>query len=171
MWVTEWNDGNQLVHAGSGFLRAAEAAAMSNFVTVLGKLSILWSAILFINISIRRLINQFSRSNAPAALTSAGVAYMNLPSKVAYTQVWPSGSGRGIAQFHFETNALDSSGYGNNGFAVGDPNYVNGQVGQAVALDGTNSYIQLPPNMAQQCRLQFCRVGLLERWRQRPAHL
>lgn len=94
-------------------------------------------------------------TNTPAALTPAGVAYMNMPSKVTYTQVWPTGGSQGIAQFHFETNTLDSSGYGNNGFAVGDPNYVAGQVNQAVTLDGTNSYIQLPPNVAQSNAFTF----------------
>ena len=40
---------------------------------------------------------------------------------MAYTQTLPPGGSRSIAQFQFETNTLDSSGFGNNGFAVGIP--------------------------------------------------
>jgi autotransporter-associated beta strand protein len=88
-------------------------------------------------------------------LTPLGVVYLNYQSKLAYAQVSPPGGSRGIAQFHFETNTLDSSGYANNGLAVADPNYVNGQVGQAVALDGTNSFIQLTSNVAQSNAFTF----------------
>jgi autotransporter-associated beta strand protein len=155
MWVTEWNDGaSWCTPLPSDY--NAEAAALTNFVTALENSPIVerysiysyWSGTAGTNL-------QLATGSGSGTLTPAGVAYMNLPSKVAYTQIWPPGSGRGIAQFHFETNTLDSSGYGNNGFAVGDPNYVNGQVGQAVALDGTNSYIQLSPNVAQSNAFTF----------------
>src|ERR1019366_8068211 len=149
MWVTEWNDGASWCTPLPADYNA-EAAALTNFVTALENSPIVeryaiysyWSGTAGTNL-------QLATGSGSGTLTPAGVAYMNLPSKVAYTQVWPPGSGRGIAQFHFETNMLDSSGYGNNGFAVADPNYVAGQVGHAVALDGTNSYVQLPVNMAK----------------------
>jgi autotransporter-associated beta strand protein len=155
MWVTEWNDGASWCTPLPADYNA-EAAALTNFVTALENSPIVeryaiysyWSGTAGTNL-------QLATGSGSGTLTPAGVAYMNLPSKVAYTQVWPPGSGRGIAQFHFETNTLDSSGYGNNGFAVADPNYVAGQVGQAVALDGTNSYIQLPPNVAQSNAFTF----------------
>ena len=155
MWVTEWNDGASWCMPLPADYNA-EAAALTNFVTALENSPIVerysiysyWSGTAGTNL-------QLATGSGNGVLTAAGVAYMNLPSKVAYTQVLSPGSGRGIAQFHFETNTLDSSGYGNNGFAVGDPNYVNGQIGQAVALDGTNSYIQLPPNVAQSNSFTF----------------
>ena len=155
MWVTEWNDGASWCTPLPADYNA-EAAALTNFVTALENSPIVerysiysyWSGTAGTNL-------QLATGSGNGVLTAAGVAYMNLPSKVAYTQVWPPGSGRGIAQFHFETNMLDSSGYGNNGFAVADPNYVAGQVGHAVALDGTNSYIQLSPNVAQSNAFTF----------------
>jgi autotransporter-associated beta strand protein len=155
MWVTEWNDGASWCTPLPADYNA-EAAALTNFVTALENSPIVerysiysyWSGTAGTNL-------QLATGSGSGTLTPAGVAYMNLPSKVAYTQVWPPGLGRGIAQFHFETNTLDSSGYGNNGFAVADPNYVAGQVGQAVALDGTNSYIQLSPNVAQSNAFTF----------------
>ena len=155
MWVTEWNDGASWCTPVPADYNA-EATALTNFVTALENSPIVeryaiysyWSGTAGTNL-------QLATGSGSGTLTPAGVAYMNLPSKVAYTQVWPPGSGRGIAQFHFETNTLDSSGYGNNGFAVGDPNYLAGQVGQAVALDGTNSYIQLSSNVAQSNSFTF----------------
>ena len=62
---------------------------------------------------------------------------------------------RSIVQLQFETNTLDSSGFGNNGFAVGIPGYTAGHTGQAVTLDGTNSFIQLPPNVANSAAFTF----------------
>lgn len=149
MWVTEWNDGASWCSPIPSSYDA-EATAMSNFVAVLESCPFVerYSIYQYFSGSYLQLVTN-------NVLTAAGVAYMNMPSKVAYTQVWPPGVGRGIAQFHFEANTLDSSGYGNNGFAVGDPNYVAGQAGQAVALDGTNSYIQLPPNIAQSNAFTF----------------
>ena len=155
MWVTEWNNGASWCTPLPADYNA-EATALTNFVTALENSPIVerysiysyWSGTAGTNL-------QLATGSGSGTLTPAGVAYMNLPSKVAYTQVWPPGSGRGIAQFHFETNTLDSSGYGNNGFAVGDPNYVAGLIGQAVALDGTNSYIQLSSNVAQSNAFTF----------------
>lgn len=153
MWVTEWNDGASWCSPLPGS-QAADATAISNFVAVLENCPFVERYSIYEYFDPSTYLNLVT-TNTPAALTPAGVIYMNMPSKVAYTQVWPPGVGRGIAQFHFETNMLDSSGYGNNGSAVGDPNYVAGQVGHAVALDGTNSYIQLPPNVAQSNAFTF----------------
>lgn len=155
MWVTEWNDGASWCTPLPADYNA-EATALTNFVTALENSPIVerysiysyWSGTAGTNL-------QLATGSGNGVLTPAGAAYMSLPSKVAYTQVWPPGSGRGNAQFHFESNTLDSSGYGNNGFAVADPNYVAGQVGQAVMLDGTNSYIQLSPNVAQSNSFTF----------------
>lgn len=50
-----------------------------------------------------------------------------------------------VAYYPFEGNALDASGFGNNGTPVGAIGYGPGRVGvQAVNTDGTNSYVQIP---------------------------
>jgi autotransporter-associated beta strand protein len=153
MWVTEWNDGASWCTPLPS-TPAADATAISNFVNMLESAPFVERYSIYQHFDPSSNLNLVT-TNSPAALTPAGVVYLNMPSKVAYAQVWPKGGSRGIAQFHFDNDTLDSSGYANNGFAVGDPNYVNGQVGQAVALDGTNSYIQLPPNVAQSNAFTF----------------
>src|ERR1019366_6396167 len=84
-------------------------------------------------------------------LTGAGVVYSNLVSNLSYSQAMPDNGTRGIAEFLFATNTWDTSGYYNNGMAVGAPNYTAGHnsQAQAIALDGANSYVQLPANMAK----------------------
>jgi len=64
---------------------------------------------------------------------------------------------RGIAQYLFRTNTFDTSGYYNNGMAVGAPAYVAGHNGlaQAIVLDGANSYVQLPANIARGSAFTF----------------
>jgi len=153
MWVTEWNDGASWCSPLPGS-QTADATTISNFVTVLESCPFVERYSIYEYFDPSTYLNLVT-TNATAALTPAGLVYLNMPSKVGYTQVWPKGGSRGIAQFHFETDTLDSSGYGNNAFAVGDPNYVAGQVGQALALDGTNSYLQLPPNLAQSNAFTF----------------
>ncbi|HXR07382.1 MAG TPA: LamG-like jellyroll fold domain-containing protein [Candidatus Acidoferrum sp.] len=83
-------------------------------------------------------------------VTPAGTTYSNLVSNISYAQALPDNGTRGMAEFLFATNTWDSSGYYNNGMAVGAPSYTaghNSQV-QAMALDGANSYVQLPANIA-----------------------
>ncbi len=84
-------------------------------------------------------------------LTGAGVVYSNQVSNLAYSQAMPDNGTHGIAQYLFATNTLDTSGYGNNGMGVGAPAYAAGHNNQvpAVVLDGVNSYLQLPANIAK----------------------
>jgi autotransporter-associated beta strand protein len=84
-------------------------------------------------------------------VTPAGTTYSNLLSNLSYSQTLPDNGTPGIAEFLFATNAWDSSGNCNNGMPVGAPAYSTGHNSQspAIVLDGTNSYVQLPANMAK----------------------
>lgn len=84
-------------------------------------------------------------------VTPAGATYSNLVSNLSYSQAMPDNGTRSIAEFLFATNTWDSSGYCNNGMAVGAPAYASGHNGQAqaIVLDGANSYVQLPANIAK----------------------
>lgn len=82
-------------------------------------------------------------------LTPMGAAYRDRQSPVGYLQALPDNGTRSMAQFLFEANALDSSGYGNNGLVAGNPAYTTGRRGQALVFDGTNTVVTLPPNVAR----------------------
>jgi uncharacterized repeat protein (TIGR03806 family) len=50
-----------------------------------------------------------------------------------------------VAWYRLDGDALDSSGYGNNGTTNGGVNFVTGKVGtKAISLNGTNGYVQIP---------------------------
>src|SRR4029079_9575220 len=67
----------------------------------------------------------------------------------------PDSGARSAAQFQFETNALDTSGYGNNGMMIGAPGFTNGNRGKAIVLDGTNSYVQVPATLGKGTEFSF----------------
>jgi autotransporter-associated beta strand protein len=85
------------------------------------------------------------------------VTYSNLVSNLSYSQAMPDNGTRGIAEFLFATNLWDTSGYYNNGMAMGAPSYSTGHnsQAQAIVLDGANSYVQLPANIAKGSAFTF----------------
>jgi len=81
-------------------------------------------------------------------LTPMGVMYRDHVAPLAYLQGLPDNGTRSFSQLRFETNPLDTSGYGNNGITSGSPAYTNGHSGQAMVFDGANTKVTLPPNVA-----------------------
>jgi autotransporter-associated beta strand protein len=154
LWITEWNNGANWCSSGLPGSQTAEATAISGDIAMLESAPFVERYAIYQWFDPSTYLNLIN-TNSPYALTPAGVVYANQQSGVAYTQTVPPGGSRGIAEFQFQNNTLDSSGYANNGLAIGDPNYVAGQVGQAIALDGTNSFIRLPPTLAQSSAFTF----------------
>jgi len=149
VWLTEFNYGADWCSDNSTLTQAQEATQIGQYIDTLESAP-------FVE---RYAIYQWFPTNRAmvvnGALTPAGVVYRDKQSNLAYTQTLPAGGSRSIAQFLFETNTLDSSGYGNNAFAVGAPGYAAGHSGQAVTLDGANTYLQLPPNVANSASFTF----------------
>lgn len=148
IWLTEFNYGASWCTPDT-LTQAQEATAIQQFVDTLDSAP-------FVE---RYAIYQWFPTNramvVSGALTPAGVVYHDKQSSMGYVQTVPPGGSRSIAQFQFETNTLDSGGFGNNGFAVGIPGYTTGHSGQAVTLDGTNNFIQLPPTVANSAAFTF----------------
>ncbi len=88
-------------------------------------------------------------------LTPMGVMYRDHVAPLAYLQALPGNGTRSFAQLRFDGDARDSSGYGNNGITTGSPAYTNGYRGQALVFDGANSYVTLPPNIANNNAFTF----------------
>lgn len=59
----------------------------------------------------------------------------------------PANPGSLVAQYQFENDVTDSTG-NNNATAYGSPTYTSGQVGQAIDLDGSDDYLELPSDVA-----------------------
>jgi autotransporter-associated beta strand protein len=152
VWVTEFNDTD--FSSGCNQSQSSESSAINGYISMMEACPFVERYSVYEYFDPSTSLNLITTNNPPA-LTPVGQIYHNLQSTLAYRQTLPPGGNRGIAQFEFETNTLDSSGYGNNGFAVGIPSYTTGHSGQAVVLDGTNSFIQLPPNIANSNNFTF----------------
>jgi hypothetical protein len=48
-----------------------------------------------------------------------------------------------VAEWHFEGDAKDSSGYGNDGTIYG-ATFVGGKFGKALSFDGVDDYVEVP---------------------------
>ena len=49
-----------------------------------------------------------------------------------------------IAYYPFDTDTTDKSANSNNATAYGNPTYIVGESGNAISLNGTNQYVQMP---------------------------
>jgi autotransporter-associated beta strand protein len=142
LWITEWNNGANWTGCGDP-TAAQQQAAIAAIITMLDNTPFVERYAIYNWVEDVRRVKWDDGS-----LTAAGVSYRDKASALAYQQTLPDHETRSVAQFLCETNTLDSSGFGNNALAVGAPAYTNGHSGQAVAFDGANTYLQLPPNAA-----------------------
>ncbi len=144
IWVTEWNNGaNWTDGSWPAPTYAQQQACISAMVDMLESTPFVERYALYNWVEDTRALTTNS------VLTAAGVTYRDKPSALSYKQAIPDGGARSVAQFLFETNALDTSGYGNNGMMIGAPGFTNGNRGKAIVLDGTNSYVQVPPSLGK----------------------
>jgi autotransporter-associated beta strand protein len=147
IWVTEWNNGaNWTDSQNPPPTYAQQQACVQAMVNMLETTPFVERYALYNWVEDTRSLVTSSNT-----VTPAGSFYSNVVSSLAYSQAMPDNGVHGIAQFLFSTNTWDSSGYCNNGMAVGAPGYTVGHnaQSQAIVLDGQSSYVQLPANIAQ----------------------
>ena len=151
IWVTEWNNGANWTDNNPAYgnypppTYAQQQACISAMLAMLESTPFVERYALYNDVEATRAVM------TNGVLTPAGVTYSNLVSNLSYSQAMPDNGTRGIAEFLFANNTWDNSGYYNNGMAIGAPAYTAGHNSQAsaIALDGTNSYVQLPANIAR----------------------
>lgn len=148
LWVTEWNNGATWTGCATPTY-AQQQACVSAMVNMLESTPFVERYALYNWVGDTRSLTTNGVS------TAAGLTYSNLVSNLSYMQAMPDNGARSFAQFLFETNALDTSGYGNNGMMVGAPGFTNGYRGKAIVLDGTNSYVQVPQNLGDAGAFSF----------------
>ena len=147
IWITEWNNGANWTdnNPWPAPTYAQQQACVSAMVDMLESTPFVERYALYNWVEDSRALT------TNGVLTSAGATYRDKLSTLSYSQAMPDNGTRGIAQYLFATNTLDSSGYGNNALAAGAPAYTSGHnsLSTAIALDGANSYLQLPANIAR----------------------
>lgn len=144
IWITEWNNGANWTDNNPYPLPtyAQQQACIAAMVQMLENTPFVERYALYNWVEdVRSVVTN-------GVATPAGVAYSNQVSGLAYLQTMPDNGTRSLAQYLFETNTLDTSGYCNNALVAGAPAYTNGHSGKAVVLDGANTYLQLPANIA-----------------------
>ena len=148
IWVTEWNNGANWTDNSPwpAPTYAQQQACIQAMVNMLESTPFVERYALYNWVEDTRSLVTSSNT-----VTAAGTVYSNTVSAISYSQAMPDNGTRGIAQYLFATNVWDTSGYYNNGMTVGAPTYTTGHTGAigAIALDGTNSYAQLPANIAK----------------------
>ncbi|MGA2853212.1 MAG: LamG-like jellyroll fold domain-containing protein, partial [Verrucomicrobiota bacterium] len=148
IWITEWNNGASWTDNNPYAVPtyAQQQACISAMLNMLESTPFVERYALYNWVEDNRSLVTSSNT-----VTPAGTTYSNLVSTLSYSQAMPDNGTRGIAEFLFATNTWDNSGYCNNGMAVGAPNYTTGHISQAhsIVLDGANSYVQLPVNIAE----------------------
>ena len=154
IWITEWNNGanwtdNNPYPVPTYAQQQADIAAMTQ---MLESTPFVERYALYNWVEDGR-----SLVNSSGAVTLAGTTYSNLVSNLSYSQAMPDNGTHGIAEYLFATNLWDTSGYFNNAMAIGAPGYSIGHISQAqsIVLDGANSYVQLPANIAKGSAFTF----------------
>jgi autotransporter-associated beta strand protein len=149
LWITEWNNGANWTTCGDPTY-AQQKAAIAAMTEMLDTTPFVerYAAYNWVE-DVRRLRWD------DGSLTDAGVVYRDKVSPIGYRQALPDNQTRGVAQLRFENETLDSSGFGNNGMSAVPPVFTNGHNGQALAFDGANSYVTLPPNIARSNAFSF----------------
>jgi autotransporter-associated beta strand protein len=142
LWVTEWNNGANWTTCGDPTY-AQQQAAVAAMINMLDTTPFVERYQLYNWVEDAR-----SLINSNGVITPAGVTYRDQQSPIGYVQALEGNGTRCFAQLRFETNTLDSSGYGNKGITAGCPAYTNGHSGQAIVFDGATTVVTLPPNVA-----------------------
>jgi len=142
IWVTEFNNGANWCSSTPTYEQNANV--ISNFLNVLEGAPFVERYAIYNWVGTNRALVLDD-----GTLTPAGIVYRDRISLPGYSQTYPSGFGRGLAQLSFEGDLRDRSGFGNNALAVGYPQFVTGKVGFGVSLDGSNTWLQLPALIAK----------------------
>jgi len=142
IWITEWNNGANWTTCGDPTF-AQQQAAIAAMINMLDTTPFVEHYALY-----NWVENVRSVVDTNGVITAAGVSYRDEQSPIGYVQALQGNGTRSITQLRFETNTLDSSGYGNNGITAGCPAYTNGHSGQAIVFDGATTVVTLPPNTA-----------------------
>lgn len=149
LWVTEFNNGaNWTGCADPTYQQNADTLAA--FIDMLDNAPFVERYAVYSRVEAVRQITYDDGS-----LTPAGVVYKANASPVSYAQRVPKNGSRAVAQFGFEGDAADGSGFGNNAVPVGRPAYQAGRSGQALRLDGATGHVLLPPELASGTSFSF----------------
>jgi hypothetical protein len=141
LWITEWNN-------GANWTSCADPTYAQQQACVAAMVAMLDSTPFVERYGLYSWVETVRQVTTNSVLTGSGIAYRDEYSPIGYLQALQDNGTRSFTQLRFDTNTLDTSGYGNNGVTSGSPGYTNGHSGSALVFDGANTRVTLPPNVA-----------------------
>ncbi len=87
--------------------------------------------------------------------TPMGAMYRDHVAPMAYQQVLPESGLSTEARFAFNGDLRDSAANGHDAMAIGAPAFIAGKYGQAISLDGSTDYLQLPTDVGDSTDFTF----------------
>ncbi|HEX5223243.1 MAG TPA: LamG-like jellyroll fold domain-containing protein [Verrucomicrobiae bacterium] len=149
IWVTEFNN-------GANWTSDADPTYAQNAAVIQAMINMMDDTPWIERYSIYSRVEYMRQTHYDeGGLTPMGVMYRDHVAPMAYLQGLQSNGTRSFSQLRFEGDVFDSSGHGNNGIATGSPAFTNGYNGQALVFDGANTYVTLPPNIANNNAFTF----------------
>jgi len=145
LWVTEWNNGCNWITECVPASQQEQADKIAEFIGVMDNAPFIERYSVYNWCTSRELVTGFPPN--PIVLTLAGEVYRDNQAPMAYVQPPTEGTG-GCAYYQLDSDTLDVTSYGNHGIAYGGASYTTGHIGQAINLDGSNDYVELPINLA-----------------------
>jgi Glycosyl hydrolase catalytic core/Concanavalin A-like lectin/glucanases superfamily/Putative Ig domain len=149
LWITEWNNGANWTGCGDP-TAAQQQAAIAAMIDMLDNTPFVerYAPYNWVE-DVRRLVWDDN------SLTAAGITYRDNAAPLGYRQQHrDSGAGR-TTRYRFDGNTHDDGGNGQDAMRVGAPTFAPGKFGQALVLDGTNDYLQLPSNVGNSTDFSF----------------
>lgn len=149
VWVTEWNN-------GANWTSDPDPTYAQQQATVAKMIEMMDNAPFVERYSVYNWVEDVRRmvwdDGWPLA---AGETYRDNASPVGYQQELAAVSTPATAHYLFEGNSGDATGNGHDAMTVGIPDYAAGRAGQGIRLDGTDSYVQLPPRLGDSTDFTF----------------
>ena len=141
IWITEFNNGANWTCCYPTL--ASQAQTISEFLDMLNGAPFVERYAIYNWVGDNRAMVA-----ADGTLTPAGIVYRDKIPPLANVQAPLEGCGLAGGQYSFELDTRDRSGAGNNAMVYGIPSYLRGQSGNAISLDGSHVYLQVPAGTA-----------------------
>lgn len=86
---------------------------------------------------------------------AAGERYRDTLSPLSTAHEMPDPGLGAAARYGFDRNLVDEGGNGNDAAVIGSSTFATGRSGQALAFDGSDSYVRLPPRIGDSTDFTF----------------
>ncbi len=142
IWVTEFNNGANWTN------NAYDPSTAQNRDVIEAMITMMDNTWWIERYSIYSRVEWFRQTHYDeGGLTPMGVMYRDHQSPIGYLQQFPNAWISAEAHYSFDGDLHDALIHGNDGMAIGAPDFVPGKSGQALSFDGTSDYVQLPDSL------------------------